>query len=248
MTPLVRTLLLVVLPLVPPVAASRAPAPKGTCTTEQRRAALRRIQADVLKSVPTEVASLDKAVEDGGPLAGWQLPHGHVVLAGAGGVAVQDLDARPPLPPVLIYAPSPSSAPESWLDFEEEDGPYRLDGWAFVAPYQEGSKPPAQPCVAEDEWYVHQAGWHLGNGAMLLTPDAATEPPRPDPETEVSFWHPRLWEAHFWSGEDGVPTVSLYNPDARRGGVDLPAGAFFHFVDGRRQDAPSPHEPSPQPR
>ena len=33
--------------------------------------------------------------------------------------------------------------------------------------------------VADDEWYIRDAGWHLTNGNMLVTPDASVEPPRP---------------------------------------------------------------------
>jgi hypothetical protein len=46
---------------------------------------------------------------------------------------------------------------------------------------------------------------------MLLTPDARGEPPRPQLKVGIYFWHPRAWDIHFWSGEDGVPTISFHN-------------------------------------
>ena len=218
-------------------------APREGCTPAQRRDALREAQAEVTRSVPLELESLDKALAEGGPLEQWQLSHGHVVLAGAGGVAVHNLEAEAPLPQVLLYAPSPTSAPESWLDFEGEEGPYHLVGWAYVAPHAPGSSPPVRPCIAPSEWWVHEAGWHLMNGGMVLTPDATTEPPRRELGSEVYFWHPQVWDIHFWRGEDGAPEVTLHNPGARRGGLDLPQGAFFRFVNGRREAARPPSLP-----
>jgi hypothetical protein len=50
------------------------------------------------------------------------------------------------------------------------------------------------------------------DGGMLLTPDATGEPPRPQLKVGIYFWHPQAWDIHFWSGEDGVPTVSFHNP------------------------------------
>ena len=222
-------------------AGARAASP--SCAPAQRREALREAQAEVTRAVPLELPSLDKATAEGGPLERWQLSHGHVVLAGAGGVAVHNLEVPAPLPQVLIYAPSATSAPESWLDFDGEEGPYRLVGWAYLGPYTPGSSPPARPCVAPSEWWVHEAGWHLMNGGMVLTPDASTEPPRRELGSEVYFWHPAVWDVHFWLGEDGVPEVTLHNPGARRGGLDLPEAAFFRFVNGRREAARPPSLP-----
>ncbi len=236
-------------PLAPWLAALVAVAPYGAraassdCSPAKRRDTLRAVQAELTRAVPLELESLDKALAVGGPLERWQLSHGHVVLAGAGGVAVQNLEAAAPLPQVLVYAPSPASAPESWLDFEGEEGPYRLVGWGYVAPYEPGSGAPARLCVSPSEWWVHEAGWHLMNGGMVLTPDARAEPPRPELGSEVDFWHPRVWEVRFWRGEDGVPEAALHNPGARRGGLDLPEGAFFRFVNGRRERARPPGLP-----
>jgi hypothetical protein len=87
---------------------------------------------------------------------------------------------------------------------------------------------------------VHDAGWHLTNGGMLVTPDAAVEPPRPKLDVGFVVWHPQYWDLHVWPGEDGVPTISFANPRARPGGLSLPEEAFFRLVNGRRQPISKP--------
>lgn len=223
----------------PALAQQNAP-PADPCTADERREALRGIQSGVLGVAPREVRSLERAVQPGGELDGFRLSHGLVVLSGAGGVAVDNLNAQPPLPPLLIYAPSPSSSPSDWLDFDGEEGPYQLVGWAYFGPYSPGSSPPGLPCLGPGDWLVHEAGWHLLDGGMHLTPDALTEPdPVPDLPAGIHFWHPQVWDAHFWLGEDGVPDVAFENPRARQGGVHLPDGSFFRLVNGRKQPVTS---------
>jgi hypothetical protein len=208
------------------------------CTPEQRREALRATQAQVLQAAPQEVESLKQAIEPGGPLAGWRLSHGHVVIAGGGAVPLDNMAAKDPMPPLLLYTPSSTSSPADWLDFDGPDGPYRLVGWGYIAPYQPGSDPPGRRCVGASEWVVHEAGWHLMDGGMLLTPGATTEPPRPQHNVGIYFWHPRAWDIHYWIGEDGVPTISFNKPKAPDGGIKLPADAFFSLVDSRKQPLP----------
>jgi hypothetical protein len=210
--------------------------PSGTtnCGTQRRAEVLRSLQRQVLQSVPHQLDSLEDATKRGGRLEGWRLSHGHVVLAGAGAVAVDNTHMRPPMPQLLLYAPAPSSSPADWIDFDGPDGPYQLVGWAFLAPYKVGSTPPELPCLRVDDWFVHEAGWHLTNGTMLLTPGAETEPPRPPIKTGVHFWHPSGWDIHFWIGND-VPTIAFDNPRARDGGLCLPDGSFYSIVNGRKQ-------------
>src|SRR5512145_2817094 len=155
-----------------------ASAQGAPCTTEQRRDALRRMQSEVLALAPHRLDSLLKAIEPGGPLAGWIMSHGHVVLA-HGAVPVGNIRATELWPHLLLYAPSPSSTPSDWRDFDGPDGPYQLIGWAYTVRFQPGSRPPRLRCIADDEWYIHDAGWRLTNGNMLVTPDASAEPPRP---------------------------------------------------------------------
>jgi hypothetical protein len=189
------------------------------------------MQTEVLHAAPTELASFASALAPGGALEGWGLSHGYVVLSTAGAVATDNLQAAPPLPPLLLYEPSPESRPRDWLDFDGPDDPYRLVGWAYLAPYTFGSEPPQRRCIAASEWFVHEAGWHLKDGGMHLTPGATTEPPRPA-NLAIHMWHPRVWDLHVWRGDRGVPTVSFANPRERRGGKVLPKEAFFHFLSG----------------
>jgi hypothetical protein len=208
--------------------------PQGVCTAGQREALLRSWQELVLKTFPREVDSLDTATRSGGPLEGWRLSHGHVVIAGGGAVPLDNPKMKAPMPQILMYAPSPSSSPADWIDFDGADGPYRLIGWAYFAPYEPGSVPPRLPCIRESEWVVHEAGWHLMNGGMLLTPDARVEPPRPAIKTGIHMWHPQVWDIHFWIEDDG-PVVSFNRPKAPDGGLCLPAGSFYSVRNGRKE-------------
>jgi hypothetical protein len=219
---------------------SQVTAPQTGCTPEQRREALRALQTQVLQVAPRQLDALKKALAPGGPLAGWRLAHGLVVLATAGAVGVDNIEAKDPMPQLLLYAPSPSSSPADWLDFDGSDGPYRLVGWAYIAPYQPGSAPPSRKCVAASEWFVHEAGWHLMDGNMLLTPGATAEPPRPQLKVGIHLWHPQVWDIHYWIGDDGVPTISFANPKAPGGGLHLPEDSFFYLVNGRKQPPPKP--------
>jgi hypothetical protein len=116
--------------------------------------------------------------------------------------------------------------PSDWLDFDGPDDPYRLAGWAYVAPYTKGSMPPSRRCIAPEEWFVHEAGWHLKDGGMHLTPGGSEEPPRPR-GLAIHMWHPQVWDLHVWRGRDGVAIVAFDNPHERKGGKQLPGGAFF---------------------
>jgi hypothetical protein len=216
-----------------------AGAPEKGCPPAERREALREVQSKVLSVAPGQIDSFAEAMRPGGPLEGWSLSHGHVVIAGGMAVPTDNLNAKDPWPPLLLY--SPSGKPEDWLDFEGEDGPYRLAGWGYFVPYSPGSSPPNfLRCVDAGEWIVHEAGWHLKNGSMHLTPGATEEPPRPDLEAGIHMWHPQIWDIHFWRGDDGTPAVSFNNPNDKGGGLALPEGSFYYLIDGRRVPPPAP--------
>jgi hypothetical protein len=219
---------------------SVAGAQETGCTSEERREALRALQSEVLRVAPRQLDSLQAAVQAGGPLAGWGMGHGHVVMAHTGAVPVGNRRTKDPWPQLLQYAPSPSSSPADWLDWDGPDGPYRLIGWAYLAPYQPGSRPPVRRCIAESEWFIHDAGWHLKDGGMLTTPGASSEPRRPQLEVGIHHWHPALWDIHFWIEEDGVPMISYANPRAPGGGRHLPGDAAYYLVGGRKELPPKP--------
>jgi hypothetical protein len=219
--------------------SSVAAAQETSCTQEERREALRTLQRQVLQLVPRELESLDKAIEPGGPLAGYRFPHGHVVMAHSGAVPIGNLRANPysverPMPQILQYAPSPTSNPRDWLDFNGEDGPYRLIGWVYLAPFDPAG-PPRRRCIDASEWFVHDAGWHLMDGGMLATPDATGEPPRPQLPVGIYLWHEKQWDLHFWIQDDGVPTISFANPKAPGGGFRLPDWVSYYLVNGQKQ-------------
>ena len=96
------------------------------CTSEERREALRALQSQVLHVAPQQLDSLQAAVQPGGPLAGWGMGHGHVVMAHTGAVPVGNRRTKDPWPQLLQYAPSPSSSSAAWLDWDGPDGPYRV--------------------------------------------------------------------------------------------------------------------------
>lgn len=208
---------------------------ESICTREERRAALGALQEQVLAIAPRTLESLDRAIAPGGALTGWRLSHGHVALAGGPAVGIDNIHTKFPIPQLLLYAPSESSAPSEWLDFAGEDGPYRLVGFAYIAPYAPGSRAPEFECIDREEWFVHEAGWHLTDGRMHLTPGAEVEPARPNLTTGILFWHPRAWDVHLWLGNDGVPTVSFENPRNRGGGLQLPEKAFFYLTQGSKR-------------
>jgi hypothetical protein len=214
------------LSLVLACAAGSLAADEPPCTPQEREATLRALQQTVLDTFPHQVDSLSDAVKPGGPLEGWFLSHGHVVMANSGAVSV---GTRRPgsLPQLLFYAPSPSSRPESWLDFDGPDGPYQLVGWGNLVPYQPGSAPPSRRCIDGNEWFVHEAGWHTMDGGMTVTAGAREEPARPATGVPIYYWHPQLWDIHFWVGGGGIPTISPANPRAPGGGLHLPHNANF---------------------
>ena len=214
---------------------SAAAAQGAGCTPAERRDALRALQAQVLAATPQRLDSLEKAIQPGGVLAEWILSHGHVVFAHSGAVPVGNARATNPWPQLLQYAPSPDRSPSEWLDYNGPDGPYRLIGWAYLGRYERGSRPPRQRCIADDEWYIHDAGWHLMNGSMLATPDATVEPPRPKLDVGIVVWHPQFWDLHLWMGEDGTPIVSFANPKATGAGLRLPDDVNYRLVNGRRK-------------
>jgi hypothetical protein len=204
------------------------------CTPERRDTVFRALQRQILQTFPEHVNNFEEATSRGGRLEGWRLSHGYTVVAGAAAVAIDNIAMRPPMPQALLYAPAPSSSPADWIDFNGADGPYRLVGWAYIAPYKPGSTPPQFDCVRSNEWVLHEAGWHLTNGGMLLTPSAQSQPPPPSIKTGVHFWHPSVWDVHFWVGDD-KPVITFDNPNGREGGLCLPEGAFYSIVNGRRQ-------------
>ena len=81
--------------------ASTSAAQGSDCTVEERRDALRAMQAQVLEVAPRQLDSLEKAIQPRGVLAAWILSHGHVVFAHSGAVPVGNARAKDPWPQLL---------------------------------------------------------------------------------------------------------------------------------------------------
>ncbi len=201
------------------LAASNATA-QSRCTPDQRRESLRALQARVTSTFPATFTSFDSLAVRGGPFEGYNLSHGYVVLEGMG-MALVNVRPKDGGPQLLFY--EASGNPERWLDFEEADPPYRLVGWGYFFGMNE--PPPAMHCLRKDDWFIHEAGWHMKDGSMLITAGAESEPARPEGASGIWYWHPRAWDVHFWIDPSGDPRVTLVDEKAARGGIALP-GAF----------------------
>lgn len=188
---------------------------------------LTRLQQQILDAFPREVESIRAEISsDTSRLASYDVTHGDVVLAGMGLTLGQFDD--PSKPNLLFYWPV--EAPRSeWLDFDGPDGPYELVGWGYVPEqYPLEPDPPEMDCIPEASWFIHEAGWHLLDGDMVVTPDSRLEEPdRPaDLDGRILYWHPAGWDLHLWI-RDGAPAISVLNGAAPAGGLRLPEAAFW---------------------
>lgn len=191
------------------------------------------LQQDLLAAFPHHVESIRSEIaRENGPLTGYALSHGDVVLKGMGLTLVQFDD--PGRPELLFYRPTEAPASE-WLDFDGPDGPYELVGWGYLPGlYSAEPSAPEMECIPSEAWFVHEAGWHLLDGDMRLTPEARREEPDvpADLEGSVMYWHPAGWDIHLWVREE-VPEISLLDPTAGTGGLAI-SGAFWYPSEGRR--------------
>lgn len=180
------------------------------------------------------------------PLGYVLLPHFNVSLAGAGvgfaavqaGISLTTADLSNP--DLVLYRPRPANPGETGAqhfaaitDPVFSDPPYTVIGGAYGALYDPAARP-ILGCIPSHEWFVHEAGYHLANGNMILTPpndngvpgsaNMTTPPAAPPP----GAWHPRFWDLHLWLSADGnpVPTMAIDHP-AGVAGIALPAGTFF---------------------
>lgn len=148
-------------------------------------------------------------------------------------------------PDLLFYAPRAPNAGESNANYLAAvtdplpDPPYTLAGWAYGRIYDGIPGPPARRpslgCVPSDAWFLHEAGYHLLNGNMALTPPDEDVPGAtpvgvsafPIPPTAVGAWHPRIWDLHLWVNDGGPPDVAIFSPTPIAGLTMLPGGMFF---------------------
>ncbi len=112
------------------------------------------------------------------------------------------------------------------------DEPYEFVGWAYGSFAFDPDVPrPVRGCIPHHYWFLHEAGWHTGDGGMLLdpTPGAALDPPPiacPDANLMCASpdrYHPRVWDLHFWVDSEAMaaegtsavrPRAAIFNTDS----------------------------------
>lgn len=196
------------------------------CTSPERAAKLRSLQSAITETFPAVVTAFDSVTVADRVLGGYELSHGYAVLDGMG-VTLVNVRAAAGKPELLVYRPA--GDPADWSDADRADPPYTLVGWGYLSPIAGG--PPSRDCLETTEWFIHEAGWHMRDGTMLVTPGATAEPARPsDKASNIWYWHPRAWDIHLWIDASGLPRVTLLDEAAPRGGLTLP-GAFINHHD-----------------
>jgi hypothetical protein len=198
-------------------------------------------------------------------------------LLNAADVIVQRFGAGPPVPPDGIWINSHTRAPfDQSACFTGQGKPFvelhvpltfdlpsvpidprepllvmydlndMLVAWAYSRKFDATMKPTGAP-VPDDTWFVHEGGWHLGNGAMTVFPGRVDPPDQPyfvgcafpcfgGPQLQgvpcspfingcgASFppyiMHPALWDVHvFRAPDNGLPKIGIFTSDST---VNLP--------------------------
>lgn len=164
----------------------------------------------------------------------------------ATGRVVKDLSE----PDLLFYAPKDPSRPE-----KKE---YILIGWGWFSDYEPG-KPPLLEGVSDQDWFLHESGWHTADGGFVATPPnedypgqvAAPAPTRQDnpPGKMVLGAHARMWDFHFWRTDlitktaSSLPVAQMEVPDKVDASM-LPKdmlkldGSAFFYPDSRTFEGP----------
>jgi len=177
--------------------------------------------------------------------------HGYVSLRDAGVVFLppdatmlldvySDADPTINKPALLLYAPRPQAPGESDQQYlaaitdQVPDPPYTLIGWAYGKLLNPAQRPVLNGArVGSDKWFVHEAGFHLADGGMQLTPPeedvpgSVAAPLIPPPGGQaLGVYHPRVWDLHVWRSPGGSPVVQPSTPFPQPG-LSLPSAAFF---------------------
>jgi hypothetical protein len=145
-------------------------------------------------------------------------------------------------PTLAFYAPRPRAPEETVASYNATvseplfpDPPYSFIGVAYTAVYDPARRPTVG-CIPSHQWFVHEAGFHLLDGGMLMTPPndngvpgsaLMLAPPPIIPPSPV--WHARFWDLHVWLPPDDNPEnpiVRIFRPGFVPG-LQLPVGAFF---------------------
>ena len=223
-------------------AADHASQVERPCTAAERSRTLALDQRRVLARVgplTTLRGPLDQAAL---AARGWSVPPHQYTSIGGMAVAFARTDfltapVEPGNPFLLLYAPSPDT--RNVADPRGADFPYRLRGWAYVAPYDFYQHPTGLGlCVPRADWFVHERGVHTfdDGGFQAVPPEEevhgtapGSDPPPPPSPTRPGFPHPRFWDVHIWLDGDHVPTVSMLNPGEPIPGIDPHVGEWFFY-------------------
>lgn len=123
------------------------------------------------------------------------------------------------------------------------DPPYRMIGFAFAQPHIPQVSRPSLGCVPSENWFIHEAGWHLTDGGFRPTPpreivrgerrllDRSEDPAARIRQKGDLMWHGRIWDMHFWfdpacPDRSCPPIVSIFAPFPVLG-LTLPEPLFF---------------------
>jgi len=137
----------------------------------------------------------------------------------------------PVAPSLVLYRPRPKKAfgesdaqyLDAITDEAGNDPPYELIGWAYGGAYEPSNRP-LFGCIPSSKWFVHEAGFHRANGAMDFYPTneavpgqsavGTLLPPVGAPQSsDVTFWHPRVWDLHVWLVDgSNTPVVQIFSP------------------------------------
>ena len=211
------------------------------CRNFNWRAGLEADQNLVLSKAPLHVRHMEEALAPGGALENYEPDHLFAELLGNGttlSLKDQSQIGRPDF--FLFYAGRPSTV-EDASNAALPKNPYTLVGWAYLVPF-DYAHPNSRPiesapgfgrCIPQQDWLIHEAGFHLLDGSFVPTPGAQVPPIPPPFPPPILLWHPRVWDLHVWINLCGSPVVGFLNqlPDGRLvsgTGYAAPTGSFFY--------------------
>ena len=168
------------------------------------------------------------------------VPYSHTATVGQTVLQIledQYRNIKPDIPALLLYSPQSNDLSE--ITDGDPDEPYALTGAAYGVEHVSAKRRPRMGCIPSENWFLHEAGYHLRDGGFsatapnedfpgqvpvalpggVNTPELipGTPPYQPDPAPEVSnpisnlpaVWHPRLWDLHFWFSEEAESGVVM---------------------------------------
>ncbi|HYH85138.1 MAG TPA: hypothetical protein VEX60_06620 [Pyrinomonadaceae bacterium] len=128
--------------------------------------------------------------------------------------------------------------PQLLMYVNREDGSWRLMGWAYGTEHTGVDSHPIVSPIPWEAWFVHEAGWHPADGGFDPT-RPSDDVPRGSQPAEAPFptvgpggvWHPRIWDLHVFRRDDGVPILSIEDPEVARDCEDWDSSWFFMAPD-----------------